>query len=71
MSLRIRREVERPLLLFGVLETTNASASAAIDVVAADAPGRLAMIGSAAIRRAAAAALLNVLKPSALPPTAS
>jgi hypothetical protein len=63
---RIPREVESPRLTSGLLEATNASASAGIVVVAAGAAGRLATIGYATIRNAAAA-LPDALKPPTLP----
>ena len=69
MSFRIRREVEPPRWEFGELEITNASASAWVVVVAAPAPGRFTIIANAAIKNAAAAALLRMSSKPALPQT--
>ena len=60
MSFRIRREVEPPRLAFGLLETTNASASAGNVVAVAATLGRLAIIGSTTTRNVAASALRSI-----------
>jgi hypothetical protein len=72
--LRIPREVESPRLTSGLLETTDASASAGMDAVTAGAAGRLAIIGNVAIKNAAAAlpvALIPPTLPSAEMPKAT